>query len=361
MEFRQNKSTNLEPSRILFFTIAIDSHDSVLAQTQDWIKGLSEVFDEVYGFALHIGGHLNLPRNVVLTQIGGKGLIRRSLGIMDSFKVIIGMRKKKRTVVLYHMITWPIIVFGPFFKLGAYKQGLWYSHHYADLPLRITSKIVDKYFSPTRGTFPLKSKRNLVNTGHSLDFTEFSRNRAMQCARNNYSIYCIGRIAPVKQIELLIDVLASLKNKIPKQISVSLIGPIQDVGYLEFLKDRSKYTGIDLLLTGPMLREELIPFLQSVKFVFNGTPSSVDKSALEACASGAILITDNSELQYLTGMDLVWRNVPIGPNPSVGDQVNYLINQNEDALINISKHVISSTISKNDFMNTIRLIKRELA
>jgi glycosyltransferase involved in cell wall biosynthesis len=292
--------------------------------------------------------------------MGGRNALSKVLGIFRAFQKITELISVRDGVALYHMITWPIWLFGLIFKLSGWKQGVWYSHHHADFALRSTTLLVDRFFSPTTTTFPIKVNKKLVATGHSLNFSNISAPKENRTTRQLNSIYCIGRIAPVKRIELLLRELAMLDLEDRKKISVKLIGPAQSREYMEFLKEEAAILQINLLILGPMLRSDLLKFLEEIEFIFNGTPKSVDKAALEACASGAILITNNIELCSLTGMDSIWENVKPNRIPTILEQVQYLSNIGTKRLIEIANHVQVTTRFKNDYFNTIKVIEREL-
>jgi|GEM_PF-1734420 len=346
--------------KIVFFTIAIDSRDPVLAQNVDWVIGLAQSFREVNVFAFHVGDYPSFPGNVKIFHFGGKSIQEKIRGMLNAIRLVSWSIGKGKGAVLYHMTTWPILFFGPLFKLRAWKQGVWYSHNYADWPLRITGCFIDKYFSPTIETFPLEVNSKLIATGHSLDFSSVSNPNLTQMDRKLDSIFCIGRIAPVKRIEILLQELAVVRDTNRNEITVTLLGPTQDQRYLEFLQRQATSLGIVLAVMGPMGRSTLLQFLKQVKFIFNGTPRSVDKSALEACASGAILISNNEALQHLTGMDWFWQRSNSGKIPEIHEQINNLLRLSNDELNEIASHIQITTRVENDLVNTLRVIKTQL-
>lgn len=347
--------------KIIFFTITVDSRDPVLAQTLDWIEGFAGIFEEANVFALHIGDSRGLPKNVRLFNFGGDTLWLKAVGILRAYIQLTKLLRPNNSIVFYHMLTWPIIFFGPIAKFMKHKQGVWYSHNHADLPLRMTQLLVNKYFSPTVNSFPLRNKSKLVTNGHSIDFENFPDCQAIRRDWKLNEIACIGRIAPVKSIELLFEALNQLNSPLRSGINVRLIGSIQDQQYWELLQNRAQNSGIKLIFSRPLIRDELVPFLKNIEFIFNGTPNSVDKSALEACATGAIPITNNDDLMKLTGADIFWKNSRFAGAPSVYEQIMYLIGANHQELIEFSLLVQQSTRSKNDVKSKVDSIRRELS
>lgn len=361
MSSRQAMNNIQQVEKIILFTITIDSHDPVLAQTIDWIKGFAGIFVEVNVFALHLGDLNGVPKNVRFFKFGGGNFWLKSVGILKTYRQMTKLLRQNNSIVFYHMVTWPIVFFGPLAKLLKHKQGVWYSHNHADIPLRITQPLVNKYFSPTVNCFPLRDKSKLVTNGHYIDFEDFPDCQAKHLDWNLNEIACIGRIAPVKRIELLFEALNQLSSRLKSGISVKLIGYVQDQQYWEFLQNRAQIYGINLILSQPLVRSELVPALKNINFIFNATPNSVDKSALEACATGAIPITENEDLIKLAGADIFWKNSKFAGAPSVYEQIKYLMSTNRQELIGFSLLVEQSTRSQNDVKSKVNSIRNELS
>jgi glycosyltransferase involved in cell wall biosynthesis len=346
---------------IILFTIAIDSKDLILAQTLDWVKGMASIFKEVHVFALRIENGAILPNNVFLFCNGGRTKFLKLLKLIKTYTKLKNVIRHNDAVVFYHMLTWPILMFGQFFKIRGLKQGVWYSHNYADFALRTTGCLVDKYFSPTINTFPLINKSKLVATGHAVDFKDFPSYTEKIGQWHLDEIFYIGRITPVKRLELLIEALAGINYNRRMPVNFKIIGPTQDSNYLKKLFKEATDVGVQLDVIEPLTRERLIPLLKNVKFIFSGTPASVDKSILEACGSGAIPITNNMEVLELTGMDTVWRKLSIGPAPLIQQQITLLMNSSAETLFKISAQVQDSTRLQNNFERTLLRIKKELS
>jgi len=322
---------------------------------------MAGIFKEVHVFALRLEGNIVLPKNVHLFCIGGQSRLLKALQAIRTYGKLRDVLRHSDAIVLYHMMTWPILLFGMYFKIRHCKQGVWYSHNYADFSLRSTQFLVDKYFSPTIKTFPLFNKSKLVTTGHSINFTDFPRYKEKLGNWQLNDIYYIGRIAPVKRLELLIEALSEISYNRRIAVTFKIVGPTQDSSYLRTLFEKATDAGIQMSVMDPLRRAQLIPFLKNVKFAFSGTPASVDKSILEACGSGAIPITDNSEVLELTGMHLVWKEFTFSQPPSIQQQIDFLIGSNPRTLLRISAQVQESTRLQNDFEKTLRRVKKELS
>jgi glycosyltransferase involved in cell wall biosynthesis len=79
-----------------------------------------------------------------------------------------------------------------------------------------------------------------------------------------FQLLYVGRISRLKQIELCIQVLATLlENKIAN-VSLTIVGPVSDAVYFEELKSLATHLGVigDIIFMGSILQEELIPYYQ---------------------------------------------------------------------------------------------------
>lgn len=354
------------PLKVVFFTVSVDKDDHVLAHTFEWVKAIAYETKEVSVFARHVGNVKGSPSNVKYFNLGGGSWTKRARGLFRAllayFSILRKSRSKQEMVVIYHMVTWPILIFGPLNKFISVKQGLWYSHNYADIRLRLLYRLIDCCFAPTILSFPLSKVSNLVATGHALEFKgadDYSK--LLHLERNMNKIYCIGRIARVKNLECLIEAVSEINYEVSSQkFSVVLIGPVQDRQYLEFLMDRAISLKLDCSYIGALNRRDLVAELVDIGIVFNGTPKSVDKASLEAASMGALVVSENRDLLFLSGMSDVWQKMLHGRPSTLKNQIMLMSGLSRQESIEARRITMNLARSRNNIEKVVRKMLIEL-
>jgi glycosyltransferase involved in cell wall biosynthesis len=123
-------------------------------------------------------------------------------------------------------------------------------------------------------------------------------------SKTKNSVCMIGRISPVKRIELCLEAVLILINR-GVQVSLTVLGPSDEKNpeYLDSLKDFVLRNNLSpyVRFFGGVKLEELPKIYNSHEIFVNLTPSgSFDKTIVEACACGLVpLVTNKSLAEYL--------------------------------------------------------------
>ena len=324
---RNTGSSPLKKISVFFVTLTMDEDDTILSHTVEWVRALASQTEYVYVFATHVGNVNNMPENILVKEIGGGNFIRRLVGlkrIMSGY--LASIFRDEETIYFYHMCTWPLMLLGPINRILGKRQCLWYSHQKSDLFLKIGWKNCDLIFTPTKNTFPFHHTKKVRAVGHGIEASQIALPNLRNIEPCIDSIYCIGRIAPIKNLEPIFTAVSSLKSDLRPYPEIVLIGPKQDEEYFLKLHKFAVEKGINFEWKDAIPRQELKSRLHKFVLTCNGTKGSIDKSALEAAMAGCYIVSENLDLIQLSGMHQIWQEVNGGQLPSLSEQVEIIRN-----------------------------------
>jgi glycosyltransferase involved in cell wall biosynthesis len=188
-----------------------------------------------------------------------------------------------------------IVLGGWLWKLLGKKVGLWYIHPRSSWRLQTARIFVNKVFSATAKSFPLKSSR-LIAVGHGVDTDFFVP--AVRLPSQTLRVMCAARIAPVKNIACMIDAMAYLAQR-KVHASFDYYGDElpRDEKYAQDVRRHA--TSIPAwTFKGRASPEDIRDALQSHDVHVNATTSgSFDKAVFEAMACGCMSVASNTALR----------------------------------------------------------------
>ncbi len=341
-----------EPNHLYVFNLSTDSSNSLLAFTQDWIRGFSQILDQVSVVSTWVG-HNTLPTEISVKQIGGGNLINRIRGFRVLFRVGVEIVKnRENAIIFHHMSPRTAVILGPFFRLCGIKQGLWYSHSKRTLELVIAEKLVNRIFSSVPQALPLKSNKAIF-TGHGIAVEKF---KFQDKAQRKMAILSLGRIAPIKNNEALIDAISKSKRTAKE---VHLIGPVGDsLEYLNSLMEHALARGVTLSHLGEVSYSKIENIFSSYSICYTGNPNTVDKSVIEGALCGSFTLASQELVLNQTGMSSILRMANLEFSNDLTTQIEYLdtIADREDLRFELHKYAKK----QNSVITTTRKIVEEI-
>ena len=97
--------------------------------------------------------------------------------------------------------------------------------------------------------------------------------------------------------------------------------------------------------------------LKKYKYIFSGTPKSVDKALLEGAIAGCFVLSSNPDALKLSGMEKVWKVLQVEKNLSLDEQIMQLENLQVDLDAELRNNLVRNCISANDLEETVKKIK----
>lgn len=307
--------------KLYLFNLSTDLDDPLLAFTHDWILAASKIVQNVEVVSTHVGRR-SLPGNVRVRELGGGTFFHRVYAIFKCVKIFYEIAKcKKDAKVFYHMtnkiasiLCFPLMVIGV-------KQAIWYSHSANPPSLRVASRFCNLVFSSAPSSLPFSSSKCRY-VGHGINFSKFPE----LSERDNtfrHGFVSLGRIAPIKNIEKLLD---ALSQSSAEEKQVDLFGPSKlDVSYQQQLQKFADEKQVKICFKGPVTYVDVPKTLAKYSICYTGNPNTTDKAAIESAAVGCFVISSESDTQKLTGMTEFWEKTEIDPTDLVS-QIDFLLN-----------------------------------
>ena len=279
--------------RVLICTQKVDRDDDVLGFMHGWLNAFAKVFSEVSVIALGVGEY-SLPANVRVFSLGKERGVGHVGYIVNFYKTLWRLRGQY-DAVLVHMNTEYALLGGLFWLLARKSLFLWYNHKEASLTSR-TAFLFPKrifYTSPFAATSRFKKA---VRMPVGVD-TEVFR-RLPDIAPKSNTILFLGRLSPVKKLDVLLDALAILSEKgVPFSLNVYGNTSERDAAYAASARARAEAFGDRVVFRGPVSNSET-PSIYNAHAVYVNLTSagSFDKTIIEAMACGTPAIVSNESL-----------------------------------------------------------------
>ncbi len=279
--------------RLLIITQRVDQRDTNLASHLRWIEVLASMVDEVIVIAQSIG-ECHLPPNVILHSLGKERGLSRTRQLIRLFRSL-SQIVPRVDAVLVLMAPLYVLLAAPFVWIFHKKMFLWYAHKRVSWLLNIAEKIVHRIFSSSPAGFRLASGK-VIFTGQAIDTDFFVLDTTVE--RLPGKIVTVGRVTPAKNIHLMIEVVAALKER-GAVVQLEVVGtPVikSDAAYEHVLRGQVLALGLrnQVLFRGGKNPSEVRRLYQEASLFLNvSSTGSLDRAVLEAMACGCPVVVAN--------------------------------------------------------------------
>jgi glycosyltransferase involved in cell wall biosynthesis len=283
--------------RLLIITQKIDKEDDILGFFHRWIEKFAQKLEKLYVICLWQGEY-RLPDNVEIFSLGKEKGFSKPRQLFRLQKFLLKYLPEVDGVFIHMCPIYAIASF-PLIKIFKKKMILWYVHRSLNWQLKIAGKLVNKIFTASPESCRLKDWRKIIIIGHGIDTEIFKRDEKIQKIKN--SILYLGRISPIKNVDILIEAV-KLLDKEGIDFVLNIVGEAgeKDREYFEKIKNLSK----DLEIKGKIkflgkVQNYKTPEIYNQNEIFvNLSPSGLfDKTILEAMACETLVLTCNETFQ----------------------------------------------------------------
>lgn len=279
--------------KLLIITQKVDENDQLLGFSINWFRRFAGKFDSIVILCLE-KGKFDLPENVRVISLGKDRGASKLAQLLNFYKNIWLLRKQYDSVFIFMNAIWVVVGWCSWKMLGK-KVFLWYAHKTITWKHRLAVKLANGIFTSTLEGFRIKSKKvMIVGQGIDMDFFKPDNSKRPNCL----SILSVGRIAPIKNYEVLIYAAKILRDE-GVVFYITIIGePVftKDFEYESGLKNIVSKMGLDqhISFIGKVINKELPSYYQSSQIFVNlGKTGSLDKTIVEAMACGSNVISSN--------------------------------------------------------------------
>ena len=281
------------PLRLLWFNLATDADASNLGFTTEWINALAPHCERIDVLTMR-AGRIAVAPNVRVCSLGaerGYSEPRRALRFYRLLWTL--LLRHSYDASFAHMQPLFAVMAAPLLQRHGVPQTLWYTHRSVTLRLRLAERMVRRVVSASPESFRLPSPKLRV-IGHGIDTQRF---RPGPAAPGPFTILSLGRIAPVKHLEIVIAAARELQSQ-GVDFRLRLVGAAypQDRPHARELRDLAARCGLQARVefAGPVPRDRVVAELQAAHVMVNmSATGSLDKAVLEAMACGLPVVTAN--------------------------------------------------------------------
>lgn len=261
-----------------------------------------------------------VPRVTVLTERRGRGelpdnvrvlllphrpyRVPRRLGgaWLAAPRVLVQLRDDPPDAVFVHMASEWVYRLGWVFRHLEVPVVLWYAHGTVTRRLRMAVAIVDRVVTSTPEGFRIDTPKKRV-IGQGIDVDRFHRDDR---AHDGHAVVSIGRLSRRKRVDLVIEAVAAAARAAPEtRITLRLVGPpitSDDHSYVAEMRAHASRLGIaDRVEWVGFVPHELMAHQYRDVFlhVNLSETGSMDKTVMEALASGTPVLTSNPAFRSL--------------------------------------------------------------
>lgn len=289
--------------KLLILTQKVDVNDPNLGFFHQWIEEFARQCETILVICLYEGEHA-LPKNVRVVSLGKESGVTRANYVFRFFTYIWRERRNYHAVFVHMNQIYVILGSFVWHFLGK-RLSWWYAHGSVNLSVRIAEKLADIIFTSTPEGFRIKSKKVHV-VGQGIDVSLFARQKKENHG-DVFRIVSVGRIGPVKHLDVLIKALPIVMKTIP-QAQLYLYGLPQTLEEKEYLRT------LEILVVGQGLQESVhfcgpvvygdVPrvLADADVFVQASQTGSLDKAVLEALATNVPAVSTNEAFQAFPGV-----------------------------------------------------------
>ncbi|MEK7493659.1 MAG: glycosyltransferase, partial [Patescibacteria group bacterium] len=223
--------------KLLIITQKVDKNDPILGFFHGWVEEFAKNVEKLTVVCLGVGEY-DLPQNVQVFSLGKKIGASKLKYIWNFYKYIFKLRNEYDAVFV-HMNKEYVILGGLFWKLWNKRVALWYNHPFGDFMAKVSVFLSNNVFYTSPQAFTSKYKKSKQMSA-GIDTNLFKKNEEIE--KNKNSLLFLGRISPIKNLDLFIDSVISI-NKSGNDLKLDIFGGpanLGDYSYADELKKRTK-------------------------------------------------------------------------------------------------------------------------
>ena len=285
--------------KLLIVTQAVDLDDPILGFFHRWIEELAARCENVLVICLREGRH-QLPQNVRVLSLGKDVGASRKTKVWRFYRYIFAYRHEYDAVFV-HMNQEYVLLAGLFWRQWCKRVYLWRNHWAGNFLTRVAVALSHKVFYTSKSSFTAQFKKTkIMPVGVDM--------LAQGTPRTPLSILFLGRIAPSKHPEVLLDALAELQ-KDGIDTTASIYGsPLQkDEAFAGALRTRAESMATVTFYDSVPHHDTPSIYAAHEIFVNLSASGMYDKTLFEAATAGCIVVASSRDFAEMAGEQFVFR------------------------------------------------------
>jgi glycosyltransferase involved in cell wall biosynthesis len=251
-----------------------------------------------------------------------------------------------------------LILGGIFWRLWKKKIAFWYNHQYGNLITKIAGFIANVVFHTSPFAFTAKFKNAKIMPA-GIDTETFKRYENIQRIPN--SILYLGRISPIKNVDVLIEA-ANLLDREGIKFVLNIVGEPgeKDKEYFEKIKkiaENLEEKG-KIKFLGKVPNYKTPEIYNRNKILVNLSPSGLfDKTILEAMACQTLVVVSSDVFQNILPDFLIFREKN---SQDLKDKIINIFNMKREEKENLGKKLRMYVTQNHNLEILVEKIKNEL-
>lgn len=297
--------------KLLIITQKIDLDDDILGFMHNWVFELAKICEKITIICLYKGIY-ELPENVKILSLGKEnnfsaeggsasgGLLFSKIKYLFRFYKYIWQERNNYEKVFVHMNKEYVVLGGLPWKMRGKKIALWYNHLRGNIFSKISGALADVIFYTSPFSFFAKNEKAIIMPA-GIDTNIFKPDIGVK--RDRGSLLFLGRISPVKNVDILIKA-ANILDERGVDFSLDIVGAPgeKDKKYFEKIKVLASHlenkNKIRFFKNAPNYKTPEIYNSHEI-FVNLTNSGSMDKSTLEAMACESLVFVSNKSFERI--------------------------------------------------------------
>jgi len=292
--------------RIVWFNLATDYDDPILAPAARWIDEVAQRVEFIHVVTMRRGR--TVPRdNVRVHSVGkekGYSEPRRALEFYAALQRI--RRDGPVDICFAHMIPIFAVMAAPVFKPRGTPIVLWYAHPALSRTLKVAHHAADRVVTSLVSSYPYRRDK-LDVIGQGIDTELFAPAPPLAASTADPVILSVGRLTPCKEFETLLRAAALLRHRQDRPFRIVIVGSPavpSDARYAEWLRRETDRLGLGSIVrfVPAVPAGELAGWYRRATLCVNLTATgSGDKVVFEALSCGRICLVANEGFREVLG------------------------------------------------------------
>ncbi len=284
--------------KLLICTQAVDKNDPFLGFFHRWVEELSKHYEKITVICLKEGEH-SLPPNVSVYSLGKEKNTSRPTRALRLSRYA-NKFKNEYDAVFVHMNQEYVLLLGWLWKRWKKRVYMWRNHYAGNKFTDMAARWCDKVFYTSKFSYTAKYP-NAAIMPVGVDIDAFTR--LPEVPRDPRSILFLGRIAPSKKPDLLLEALYTLsQEKVSFEASLYGAALPKDEQYRQNLLLTLKQTGLENVVEfHESVSNTETPKIYNSHSIFVNCSSSgmYDKTLFEAAACECVVLASSKDLSEL--------------------------------------------------------------
>lgn len=292
---------------LLIVTQTLDSTDPTLGFFHAWVEELATQYEQVTVICLREGSHA-LPANVHVRSLGKEVGTSRMTRVYRLLRVSV-LERKHYDAAFVHMNQEYVLLAGWLWRLLGKPIYMWRNHYAGSWLTTLAAVQCKAVFYTSKYSYTARY-RHARQMPVGIDTNTFAPVPSVE--RDTHNVFSLGRIAPSKRIEILIEALHLLAQK-SIFVSTTICGDAlpRDKEYERGLYRMVEEYGLEgQVRVIPGIPNTETPALYSRHGVFVNCSRSgmLDKTMFEAMACGTLVLASSEDLKGMLDVQHIFED-----------------------------------------------------